>query len=513
MADVADVAILEPETRSVATPGVAWLPVGLIAGGVFVLLLATSGLYGFFGDELYFIAAGRHLAWGYADQPPLVPFLAFLADKVAPGSVVVLRLPSDLFSAAGVVVAALICREFGGRARAQALTAGAYAVSPFFLVGAGHTLATHSPDAFLWTVLCWLVVRWVRLRDDRLLLAAGVVTAIDLQAKLLVPVFWVTVLGAALIFGPRRLPFRPMLLIGGAITVLSIIPYFWWQATHGWPEREMAQVVNIEVDGAGGRHMFLEYAAKWTAGPLGTVLFMCGVWMLFRSPRLRPYRFFGAAAVATILIFWLSDGRPLYVAGVMAVGWAAALAELQDLQPARWVLSLPVVIPVYAVALGLTIWGLPVALPILSASTYAGQPYSAMHMNLEEVGWQQLGTEVTAAVHSLPAATQRDTVVMTSTYWQASAVDVYGDQNIPVYSPSRGYYYFGTPADSATTVVFVSAEPTYLHRWFADVRQIGTVNNGQNINNGNQGAPIWLCEHPLRPWSVAWPEMRHMTFF
>ena len=509
---MADVAILEPETR-LETPAVAWRPIGLIAAAVFVLLLVTSSLYGFFGDELYFIAAGRHLAWGYADQPPLVPFLALIADKLAPGSVVALRLPSDLFSAAGVVFAALICHEFGGRAKAQVITAGAYAVSPFFLVGAGHTLATHSPDAFCWTVLCWLVARWVRVRDDRLLLAAGLVTAVDLQAKLLVPVFWVTVIGAALIFGPRRLPLRPMLWIGGAITVLSIIPYFWWEATHGWPEREMAQVVNIEVNGAGGRHMFLQYAAMWTAGPLGTLLFLFGVWWLFRSERLRPFRFFGAAALATVVIFWLSDGRPLYVAGVMAVGWAAAAAELQDLRPARWLLRWPVAVPVYAVALGLTLWGLPVALPILPVSNFAGQSYSPMHMNLEEVGWPQLGTEVTAAVHSLPAEEQRDTVVMTSTYWQASAVAIYGDKNLQVYSPSRGYWYFGTPPDSATTVVFVSADPGYLHRWFADVRQIGTVNNGQNINNANQGAPIWLCEHPLRLWSVAWPEMRHMTFF
>ncbi len=44
-------------------------------------------------------------------------------------------------------------------------------------------------DAFLWTVIVWLVVRWVRIRDDRVLLAAALVTALDLQVKFLIPVF------------------------------------------------------------------------------------------------------------------------------------------------------------------------------------------------------------------------------------------------------------------------------------------------------------------------------------
>ncbi|MDQ0382237.1 hypothetical protein [Amycolatopsis thermophila] len=49
-----------------------------MAGAVAVLLLVTSGRYGYFGDELSFLAAGRHLAWGYADQPPVHPLPAHL---------------------------------------------------------------------------------------------------------------------------------------------------------------------------------------------------------------------------------------------------------------------------------------------------------------------------------------------------------------------------------------------------------------------------------------------------
>lgn len=33
--------------------------------------LLTNGHYGYFRDELYYIACARHLDFGYVDQPPL----------------------------------------------------------------------------------------------------------------------------------------------------------------------------------------------------------------------------------------------------------------------------------------------------------------------------------------------------------------------------------------------------------------------------------------------------------
>src|SRR4051794_16101963 len=74
----------------------AWLPLGALAAAVTLTLIAFAGGYGYHRDELYFIQAGRHLAWGYADQGPLTPVLAHLMDELSPGSLTILRLPSAL---------------------------------------------------------------------------------------------------------------------------------------------------------------------------------------------------------------------------------------------------------------------------------------------------------------------------------------------------------------------------------------------------------------------------------
>src|SRR6187431_3596965 len=94
-----------------------------VAGLVAVALVAFAGGYGYHGDELYFLAAGRHLAWGYPDQPPLTPLLAHLMDLVAPDSLVVLRIPAAVAAGLTVLFVSLIAREMGGRPRAQLIAA------------------------------------------------------------------------------------------------------------------------------------------------------------------------------------------------------------------------------------------------------------------------------------------------------------------------------------------------------------------------------------------------------
>jgi hypothetical protein len=87
--------------------------VAAIAVAQLVLLIATSSRYGYHRDEMYFIVAGSHPALGYPDQPPLVPLICWAMNHLAPGSLLVLRLPSALMAATTTVLAGLVAREIG----------------------------------------------------------------------------------------------------------------------------------------------------------------------------------------------------------------------------------------------------------------------------------------------------------------------------------------------------------------------------------------------------------------
>src|SRR5271156_2282594 len=45
-------------------------------------ILAQHAGYGIFRDELYYLVCGRHLAFGYVDQPPLVALQARLSEML-----------------------------------------------------------------------------------------------------------------------------------------------------------------------------------------------------------------------------------------------------------------------------------------------------------------------------------------------------------------------------------------------------------------------------------------------
>ncbi|WP_214406877.1 glycosyltransferase family 39 protein [Pseudonocardia lacus] len=476
-------------------------PVLALAGIVALLLTAVSGRYGYFGDELYFVAAGHHLDWGYADQPPLVPLLALLMDTIAPGSVAVLRIPATLATVAGIVLAALLARELGGGRRAQLITAGAFALAPIFL-GGGHLLATSTFDPVLWTAVTWLVVRWVRTRSDRLLLVAGVVTAVALQVKFLIVGFWVIAILAVLVVGPRGMLRRPALWAGGAIAVLATVPTLLWQANNGWPQLAMSQAVAAESVYAGGVLGFLPLGL---AGGfvIGLVLALHGTYRLLRDPDLR---FLGITALGVAALFMATGGRPYYISGMFALVWAASAVTVERGDAARW-WRWVATWPVYAVS-AVVVLAVIHPLPIKPVSWHADQPLQIGNFQLDEIGWENTVPDVVAAFDALPDDVARNAVVVTGDYWSVSAAQRYAPQ-LPSYSYHRGAAWFGTPPEDSGSVLFLG-DPTALAPYFTSVTMVGAVDNDLRVTNLTQGGPILLLEGRTAPWSQIWPAVRHL---
>ena len=480
-------------------------PVLGIAGVLALVLLACSPFYGHFGDELYFIAAGRHPMWGYADQPPVLPLLAAGLDALAPESTVVLRLPAVLATAATAVLAGLTARELGGRTRAQATAAGAVAASWFLLAG-GRLLATSTLDPFWWALLLWLVVRWVRTdRDgapeDRLLVVAGVVLAVALNTKFLVLGLVAGVAVGILVAGPRRLLARPLLWAGLAVAALATVPTLVWQATHGWPQLQMGGVVSGEADLFGNRWQFLPIALLFAGLLPGVVLVVVGLGALLRRPELRPWRGLGVAVLVTTAAFLVAGGRPYYVAGFYALLFAAGAVALEQ-RPARrwwrWTTG----------AVALVVSGVVTAvlvLPIGPSAPRAQTDFTTMG----QVGWPELAAGVAARYGALPPDVRARTVVVATQYWYASGLAYHREATgLPgVYSPHRGYADLGVPPGSAPALVvgdpgegrsacasftplppYVAAEPTPV---------LSTV-------------PLALC-FPRAPWATLWPALRSMA--
>jgi hypothetical protein len=479
---------------------IARVPVAVVATLLAIPLVLTANRYGYFGDELYFLAAGRHLAWGYVDQPPLLPLLARTMDALG-HTPFVLRIPAMLAMLAGVVLTALIARELGGGAKAQTLAAAAFAVSTECLAG-GHYLATSTVDMFLWTLLLWLLVRWLRTRADGLLVWAGVVTAVALYTKFLIGGFWLAAGVAILVCGPRELLRRPALWAGAGIAVAALVPTLIWQAAHGWPQLGMGAAISQEVANTwGGRLLFLPEVLVVAGLPVGAALLVYGLWRLLRSTE---FRFLGWTAVALAVVFLAVNGRSYYVAGMFPVCWAMAAVALERREPSRWWRWLATW-PCYALAALLT---LPGALPVWPQAWLTEHPaLPAPVFAFAEIGWPEGARSVAATFAALPG--KAHTAVVTAEYWEASALDRYGrDLGLPEpASGNRGYATLVVPPEQATDVLFVGADPRPLLGHFADVRPIGEVDTGAAKPSYSDGLPMWLATGRTEPWPTLWPKL------
>ncbi|MGW5705425.1 ArnT family glycosyltransferase [Amycolatopsis japonica] len=468
----------------------ARLPVLVVATLAGAALLATSGRYAHGFDELYFLMAGKeHLAWGYFDQPPLIPALAGAMDTLFPGSLVMLRLPMTLAAAAGVVVTALIARELGGGRGAQVLAAGLYATSGVIIVS--HWIGTYVFDPFLWTVIVWLVVRWVRVRRDGLLVWAGVVTAVSLQTKFLVPAFWVLALLSALVLGPRELVRRPKLWLGAGIAVVATIPTLLWQARNGWPYLIMNEVVSAEFPGT---WPFLRDGFLTAGVGAGVLAFVYGLVRLNLSRELRGYRFLGVAIAALIVAFLVLHGRSYYLMGVFALPFAAAATGFAEHVP-RW---RPVAWPVMVLSAVITLAGLPIY-PATMTRTSFGPIALGSSFAGGELPQQELVKAVGEAYAALPPDQRARTAVYAEIYPFAAATEFYGRRYgiDHVYSGHRGYWYFDRPPDSADGVLFLGFDPGLLKPYFATVTPVV------------EGL-LWRYDGRRGSWDEIWPKLeRH----
>jgi 4-amino-4-deoxy-L-arabinose transferase-like glycosyltransferase len=480
--------------------------IALIAGGVTAVLVAFASGYGPHRDELYFLAAGRHLDWSYVDQGPLTPLIARAMSELGGGSLTVLRLPSALAAGATVLLTGLLAGALGGSRRARLLAAACAAVASIVLF-TGHTLGTSTFDLLCWTAVTWLVVRALRDGDERLWLAVGAVLGVGLLNKPLPAFLAAGLLAGVLIAGPRQLLRSPWVWAGAVLALVLWSPWLLWQADHGWPQLDVSRAI------ASGGSTSSE--AWWAVVPFQFLLvspplapvWIAGLVRLFRDPGVRDVRFIAWAWVVLAVVFMATAGKPYYLAGLLPVLLAAGAGSVDgwlsrgraSLRPAGM-----------GAAVGLSaVIGLAVALPVLPASS-AGPVIEVNEDVGETIGWPELARTVADVARSLPAGARP--VILARNYGEAGAIDRYGPAlGLPsAYSGHNAYADWGPPPDGAAPVIAIGLRPAELAARLRGCHRAARIDNDAGIDNDERGVRVSVCSGPRRAWSREWGALRHL---
>jgi hypothetical protein len=495
---------------------VAWRGVALIAAAAFAVEMAVSARYGYVRDELYFLSAGQHLAFGYVDQPPLTPLLARLSAVVFGGTLAGLRVLPALSLSFLVVATALMSRQLGAGRTGQLFAALATAVCGEYL-GAMHELTTTVPDFVFWSVLILLVMRLLATSDPRWWVPIGLSAGIASEAK------WnIWFLVAALVCGfclasrssrgllvGGLLDGRRYLLIGALLAAALAAPDLIWQAQHGWP--------NFAVFHALQGQAWQNRITYWPAqilytGPVLVPLWFRGItWILRgRDQVALLFRPVGIACVLVIVAQFVLGGKPYYPGGAYTFLFAAGVVPLEARLAARkrsakWLAS--------AMVAGGAIASL-IALPVLPADVLHTVPLQKINYDLgEEIAWPKQVAQVDAVYRSLPSAIRAHTALLTANYGEAGAIDRYGPGlGLPeAYSGHNSFWFWGPPPAADTTVVTIGIPARFLRSEFTDVRPAGTFTNGLGVSDDEQGMPLYVATGLKRPWRAIWPQFRDFS--
>lgn len=478
--------------------------------------------YGFFRDELYYMACGEHLAWGYVDQPPLIAFIAWFARHAFGRSIVSLRLLPVLAGAAVVFLTGILARELGGKFLAQSLAATAILFAPAYLAFDSF-FSMNAFEPLFWLLCAWIAVRIVKGASPRLWVAFGIVAGFGLENKHTMLVFGFAVVAGLLLSGQAKVFRSKWIWIGGLIALAIFLPNLVWEARHGWPQIEVVRnaqryknLRTTPLQFLGDQVAFLE--------PLTLPIWLAGLGWCFFSKQGREFRFLGWTYLVVMTIFIVLDGKsyyPLPVYPTLMAAGGVAVESFAGTERRGWVRK---VLPTMVVVGGLIVS--PFGVPFLPVNVFLRYskvlPYGdvakterdAVNVQLPQLyadmfGWKNIAETVSRVYHALPPSERAQCAILAGNYGEAGAIDYYGPAlGLPkAISGHNSYYYWGPRNYTGTCVIlFGERSDEYVH-FFGEVRQAATVVSPDAMPN-ERSIPVYVCHKPIEPLSVLWPRFK-----
>jgi len=404
-----------------------------IALAKFLFHVYFNNRYGYFRDEFDYIACGNHLAWGYVDQPPLIPFLIHICRAVLGDSLRSIRFIPALASSLLVVQTALIAREFGGRRFALLLSAITVVVAPQYLSNGGM-LTTNCLEPNLWMGCAYFAILAIKRNDPRYWLWFGVIAGIGLEEKYTIALFGFGIVVGLLLTKQRRLLLDKWLWLGGIAAFLIFLPNLLWNVHYHWPFLQLMH--NIRAD---GRDVVLgpgQYFVQQTilVHPLTAPIWIAGLIALFFSARLKPYRFLAWSYVVCYAVLFVLHGKNYYLAPVYPMLLAAGAVVIDFAFDRRSTAWLKPAIAIVLLASGAHL--APVTVPILSPDHFIAYaktlPFKLPVMEHEheraplpqwyadQFGWQEIVDETALAWNQIPLAERADCAIYAQDYAAAT---------------------------------------------------------------------------------------------
>jgi 4-amino-4-deoxy-L-arabinose transferase-like glycosyltransferase len=505
----------------------------VVADGAAILFLLTAaklalhfglnGRYGYWIDELYFIACGEHLAWGYVDQPPLIAVVAKVSRALLGDSLFAIRFFPALAGAGLVLLTGWMARALGGGRFAQLLAAVAVIVVPVYL--AFHNLLTMNAfEPLFWTACAYLVLLSLRDAQPRWWLLVGLIAGVGLLNKYSMAFFGVSLAAGLLLTPQRRELLNPWVWLALVMASLIVLPNLVWELRLGWPTIELLRNAKLYQHQPVSPLEFV-WGQIQVMHPFTLPLWIAGVAFYLRAPEAVQFRCLGWTFLILFLVSMLTEAKTYYLAPIypmLFAGGAVATERFIAVRGWNWLKPASVVVLLAGGAL-LAPYALPV-LPIDMVPRYLAwvgikevRPERRAVGNVPQLfadmfGWNETIAAVAHVYGALSPDDQARCAIWGRSYGEAAAVDFFGRAyHLPAAISGHQNYYLWGPRDyTGALVITVNISTERLRPWFDQVELAETVSCPYCMPD-RSAIPIHLCRGLKVPLKEFWPQVKCWT--
>ena len=507
------------------TPEVLIIACFALANIVFHLLLPE---YGYFRDEMYYVAIADGFSFSNLDMPPGSPLYLKLFLLLFGHSLKVVHLAASACGSMVIVFGCLIAKEFGGKRYAMVLTGTFLMFSGLMIFGSLYTY--DDPTFVLWTAVLYLIVRMLKGSDQRLWLVVGVLLGLGMMTKLTILFLGLTIFLSLWMIRERSWFARPWIWLGAGIALLCALPYVIWQGGHGWYFLSYATTYAGRTTHASPVLEFL-----WNQVLPNNIallpVWMLGLVLLLFARGWSTFRFFGYGYIVLCVTLFFLGGQFYFMMAIYSVLVAAGSVWIEQWFDRRSRAGSPrltarVALPAAFVLLSLP--ALPFAVPLLPVDTLirylqpvgvnAGVKTEDRHITdlpqhvADRFGWEEMARDVAAVYHQEQDASPYLVGVTTGNWGEASALHVYRTEfGLPEPITGDGWYYFEALRRGVFPARYVAIGVSYarLQSVFEHVELRAVFTNPHCMPDENNNS-IYYCSTPRFDLRKYWIVMRKM---
>jgi len=476
--------------------------------------------YGYFRDEFDYMACGDHQAWGYVDQPPMIPFLIHLGRWLLGDSLRAIRFIPALASSLLVVQTAVLARELGGRRDAIFLSAICALIAPQYLSN-GSLLGTNCLEPNLWMGCAYFAILAIKRADPRYWQWFGVVAGLGMEEKYSIAVFGFGMVAGLLLTEQRRVFLNRWIWLGGLAAFLIFLPNLLWNIHYDWPFVQLMRNIRAE-----GRDVILPlpqflFQQTLLVGPLAAPIWLTGLFALLFSTRLKPYRLLGWCYLACFTVFFVLHGKNYYLAPAYPMLLAAGAIVIASAVDRRTWLKAVIVVVLLAGGAHL----LPVTVPVLSPENFiAYMKYLPMKLPVmehsharaalpqwysDQFGWQEIVAETAVAWNRIPEQDRKDCGIFAQDYGQAGAIDFLGPRyGLPAsLSGHQTWFLWGPRGYSGNCMIVLDDRRKRLEELWDHVEYVGE--SADNPYALEKQIDVYICRgSKFGTLAQLWPQIK-----